>query len=171
MALMKDLREQLQAHLDKFAIKDGQNAESFIDTSSPEAENASKQLISSALIHAVDISTSIRNFDVSETWADLLFDEFFAQGDYEREHGMEVSFLCDRHTTEIAGGQVGFIDFVVLPLFKQLGNINQDVLDVQVQSGKTNMNLFKLKAEAEQASAEVISDKEEEVKSSNCCCQ
>jgi len=104
MALMKELREQLKTHLDKFAIKDGKNADKFVDSSSPEAANDSKQLISSALIHAVDISTSIRSFEVSEIWADKLFDEFFSQGDYERDNGMEISFLCDRTNTEMSGG-------------------------------------------------------------------
>lgn len=71
-------------------------------------------------MHAADISTSIRKFEVSEIWADRLFEEFFAQGDYEKSQGMDVSFLCDRHTTEVAGGQSGFIQFVVLPIFRQL---------------------------------------------------
>lgn len=42
MALMKELREQLQTHMDKFAIMNGKNADRFIDNTSPEAENASK---------------------------------------------------------------------------------------------------------------------------------
>jgi hypothetical protein len=64
----------------------------------------SKQLISSSLIHAADISTSIRPFDISETWADKLFEEFFSQGDTEKSKGLDISFLCDRKTTQIAGG-------------------------------------------------------------------
>jgi len=56
------------------------------------------------LIHAADISTSIRSFEISQTWADKLFEEFFYQGDTEKSKGLEISFLCDRKTTEIAGG-------------------------------------------------------------------
>jgi hypothetical protein len=35
MALMKDLRIQLQEHLDKFEIKNGENVDRLIDKSSP----------------------------------------------------------------------------------------------------------------------------------------
>jgi len=56
------------------------------------------------LIHAADISTSIRPFEISQTWADKLFEEFFYQGDTEKAKGLSISFLCDRKTTEIAGG-------------------------------------------------------------------
>lgn len=160
MAIMKDLRTELQTHLDKFAIKNGKNTNLLVDRSTPETEEASKQLISSALLHAADISTSIRSFEISEVWADRLFSEFFAQGDYEREHGMEVSFLCDRNTTEIAGGQGGFINFVVIPIFKQLNDISGCISSVQIKSGLRNVELFKIKAEAEKVkAAEAIQEK------------
>ena len=119
-----------------------------------ETEEASKQLISSSILHAADISTSIRSFEVSEIWADRPFSEFFAQGDYEKQHGMEVSFLCARDTTEIAGGQGGFINFVVLPIFKQLSDISGDIESIQIKSGKRNVELFKIKAEQEKTQAE-----------------
>lgn len=89
----------------------------MIDTSSPRAIENSKQLVSNAILHACDISTSLRDFDVSAKWADLLFDEFFNQGDTEKSLNIEVSMLCDRETTKIAGGQTGFISFVVMPIF------------------------------------------------------
>ena len=58
-----------------------------------------KQLLSNVILHSCDISTSLRDFDVSQQWADLLF-----QGDKEKEMGLEISFLCDRTTTNIAVG-------------------------------------------------------------------
>ena len=60
----------------------------MIDTSSPETVEVSKQLVSSVTLHACDISTSLRPFDLSTQWADLLFDEFFNQGDMEKEKGL-----------------------------------------------------------------------------------
>ena len=44
----------------------------------------SKQLVSSVLLHACDISTSLRDFPTSTNWADLLFEEFYNQGDMEK---------------------------------------------------------------------------------------
>jgi hypothetical protein len=142
MALMKDLRTQLQDHLDANQIKNGQNVERLIDTSSEKTIESSKQLISSSLIHAADISTSIRSFDISQTWADKLFEEFFDQGDAEKSKGLEISFLCDRKTTEIAGGQAGFIQFVVIPIFKQLSDLSPAIEKLQIKSASSNINSF-----------------------------
>lgn len=50
-------------------------------------------------MHAADVSTQTRTFDVAVEWTHLLFDEFFNQGDIEKEKGLPVSFLCDRETT------------------------------------------------------------------------
>lgn len=109
MAEMKNLRDKLKTCMDAKGIANGQNSDRLIDTSSPKAIEESKQLVSNAILHASDISTSLRDFDVSAQWADLLFEEFFNQGDTEKALGLEVSMLCDRETTKIAGGQTGFI--------------------------------------------------------------
>jgi len=70
------------------------------------------------VLHACDISTSLRSFDTSVQWADLLFKEFFVQGDTEKAKGLPVSQMCDRNVTKIAAGQAGFISFIVMPIFK-----------------------------------------------------
>lgn len=62
MATMKQLREDFQDHLNKQGIKSGANCENLIDTSSPDAIEHSKQLVSSTLLHACDISTNLREF-------------------------------------------------------------------------------------------------------------
>jgi hypothetical protein len=54
-------------------------------------------------------------------WVRLLEEEFFAQGDQEATCGMlEISFLMDRNKPGASDTQVGFFDFVVLPLFRAL---------------------------------------------------
>lgn len=50
-------------------------------------------------------------------WTILLFEEFFNQGDVEKEAGLPVSFLCDRETTQIPQSQPGFVNFILAPLF------------------------------------------------------
>ena len=74
---MNQLREEFQAHLNKFGIKDQANRELLIDMTDEDTIEDSKQLVSSCVLHACDISTSLRAFDISSQWADLLFDEFF----------------------------------------------------------------------------------------------
>ena len=77
MATMKQLRDEFQDHLNKFGITKDENRDKLIDTTSPETIETSKQLVSSVTLHACDISTSLRPYDLSTQWADLLFDEFF----------------------------------------------------------------------------------------------
>ena len=71
-------------------------------------------------MHAADVSTQTRPFEVAREWTYLLFEEFFHQGDVEKELGLPVSFLCDRKTTAISQSQPGFVNFIVAPLFQTL---------------------------------------------------
>ncbi|KAL6759759.1 hypothetical protein V8C86DRAFT_1826880 [Haematococcus lacustris] len=50
-------------------------------------------------------------------WVSQLEAEFFAQGDAERAQGLTISPLCDRTKQGITKSQIGFFDFVALPLF------------------------------------------------------
>ncbi|KAL6755517.1 3'5'-cyclic nucleotide phosphodiesterase [Haematococcus lacustris] len=50
-------------------------------------------------------------------WVSRLEAEFFTQGDAERAQGLPISPLCDRTKQGITKSQVGFFDFVALPLF------------------------------------------------------
>lgn len=44
--------------------------------------------------------------------------EFFHQGDMERERNLDISAMCDRHTATVEKSQVGFIDYIVHPLWE-----------------------------------------------------
>ena len=52
-------------------------------------------------MHAADVSVPCRNFKLLKKWSYLLFEEFFNQGDEEKSRGLQVSFLCDRETTNV----------------------------------------------------------------------
>lgn len=62
-----------------------------------------KQFALTALLHAADISHSTRPFDVSYKWTLRVQNEFFNQGDREKELGQEVTFICDREKVKIPG--------------------------------------------------------------------
>eukprot|EP00971_Amphidinium_carterae_P220913 4386090-Amphidinium_carterae.2 len=51
-----------------------------------------------------------------EKLAHLCLDEFFAQGDLEKEAGLPVQMLNDRDKVNRPNSQVGFIEFVITPL-------------------------------------------------------
>jgi len=56
-------------------------------------------------------------------WTDRCLQEFFAQGDMERELGLPISPNCDRNKTEKPDSQIGFINFVVKPAYEVLADI------------------------------------------------
>ena len=72
------------------------------------------------LIKAADISNPARSLKVYQRWIDGVVLEFFAQGDAEKARGLPISMNCDRQTVEVPKAQVGFITFLVGPLFEAL---------------------------------------------------
>jgi len=69
-----------------------------------------------ALLHFADISNPVRPFHVCKDWAIVILEEFFAEGDLEKQRGLPVVALHDRERTNLAFSQIGFIDFFAAPL-------------------------------------------------------
>jgi len=67
------------------------------------------------LIHCADISNPTKKFDIYYKWAELVVEEFFQQGDKEKELGLKCTF--DRETTTIYKNQLGFINYIEIPFF------------------------------------------------------
>ena len=74
-------------------------------------------------IHSSDVSYPCRDFGIVKEWTYLVFEEFFNQGDIEKNFDLPVSMLCDREKINVPKSQPGFINFVVLPLFTNLSNV------------------------------------------------
>jgi cAMP-specific phosphodiesterase 4 len=67
-------------------------------------------------LHCSDISNPFKPYELCAKWADLVVEEFFQQGDTEREMGLEISPMCDRNSVALCNMQMGFIEFAVAPL-------------------------------------------------------
>jgi hypothetical protein len=76
------------------------------------------------------MGSSIKPFEIAQDWTTKLYDEFFTQGDKEKDLGLNVSFLCDRQTTNIASSQFGFISNMVMPTYSILSNLCPDICNV-----------------------------------------
>lgn len=74
-----------------------------------------KSKAASLVLHCCDISHPAKRWDLHHRWTMSLLDEFFLQGDKERELGLPFSPLCDRNNTLVAESQIGFIEFIVEP--------------------------------------------------------
>ncbi|XP_039575025.1 cAMP-specific 3',5'-cyclic phosphodiesterase 4D-like, partial [Passer montanus] len=70
------------------------------------------------MVHCADLSNPTKPLGLYRQWTERIMEEFFRQGDRERERGMEISPMCDRHSASVESSQVGFIDFVVQPLWE-----------------------------------------------------
>lgn len=81
---------------------------------------AERETITKTLLHAADISNPAKPWDVAKAWSDRVIQEFFAQGEKEKEEGLPVSPNMDAATTQPARVSLNFIDFIVAPLFVAL---------------------------------------------------
>lgn len=70
-------------------------------------------------LKCADISNPCRPWEISKKWSQKVCEEFFRQGDYERQLNLPVTSLCDRYSTSVPKIQVGFFKFVVTPLFDE----------------------------------------------------
>lgn len=69
-------------------------------------------------IKSADIGHSAKVGELHEKWTALVCEEFFNQGDMEKERNLPVSIYCDRETTDIPKSQAGFIKNICLPLYE-----------------------------------------------------
>ncbi|XP_070183681.1 high affinity cGMP-specific 3',5'-cyclic phosphodiesterase 9A-like [Littorina saxatilis] len=85
------------------------------------------------LVKVADISNECRPMQVSEPWLECLLQEFFNQSDMEKLEGLPVAPFMDRDKVTKPSSQIGFIKFVLLPLFESVGQlfpqIDADVIE------------------------------------------
>uniref|UniRef100_A0A669DR31 Phosphodiesterase n=1 Tax=Oreochromis niloticus TaxID=8128 RepID=A0A669DR31_ORENI len=85
------------------------------------------------MVHCADLSNPTKPLELYRQWTDRIMVEFFTQGDREREKGMEISPMCDKHNASVEKNQVGFIDYIVHPLWETWADLvhpdAQDILD------------------------------------------
>jgi len=74
-------------------------------------------------IKAADLGHVIKPFNLHETWSNLLLEEFYHQGDLEKEKGFPVLPHMDRakHSPEsFHKAQVGFLEHVAIPIWEPI---------------------------------------------------
>lgn len=78
------------------------------------------QLMMNALLHCADVSNPMKHWALAQKLAYLCMDEFFAQGDKEKELGIPVQILNDRDKVNRANSQIGFQEFMLAPFVEAL---------------------------------------------------
>ena len=111
----------------------------LVESENFDPEDNDKTASSDFLFHMADISNPSKPWLIWQKWTDLLFIEFFDQGDKERELGIDISFLMDRTTTNIAKAQDGFIKNLIRPAYSLLSKmlphlrLNLRYMDVNIE--------------------------------------
>jgi len=58
------------------------------------------------MAHCADLSNPTKPLSLYQQWTERIMEEFFRQGDLEREEGLDISPMCDRQTATVEKTQV-----------------------------------------------------------------
>mmetsp|Transcript_9370 Transcript_9370/g.18269 ORF Transcript_9370/g.18269 Transcript_9370/m.18269 type:complete len:309 (+) Transcript_9370:2053-2979(+) len=122
----------LRPRTDPQGIND--DARKIIEEMCKEAEG--RLMIMKLLIKCADINHPSRPLPLHKKWCALIQEEFFNQGDQEADLGLAKSRGMDRKTSTpqaIAKGNVGFIKFIVNPLF--------DIMKTRIRNPQFSRNI------------------------------
>lgn len=111
MVLATDLAQHFQV-ISSFKNK-AQNAVSF-------NSRDDRILLLKMFLKCADVSNPTKEWTLYNKWASNVLEEFFRQGDRERDLSIPISPFCDRVNTSTASSQIGFINFICLPSFEAL---------------------------------------------------
>ena len=92
-------------------------------TGNEQTKNDEQQSLLDFIIHLADLAHNTRLFCISFKWVQILSEEFWRQGDLEKQKNLPISFLCDRQNTNVPQSQIGFLTGFILPTFECLSNI------------------------------------------------
>ncbi|XP_019521549.1 PREDICTED: high affinity cGMP-specific 3',5'-cyclic phosphodiesterase 9A [Hipposideros armiger] len=90
-------------------------------------------LLKMILIKCCDISNEVRPMEVAEPWVDCLLEEYFMQSDREKSEGLPVAPFMDRDKVTKATAQIGFIKFVLIPMFETVTKLFPAVEELMLQ--------------------------------------
>ena len=123
----------------EYNINKGKNREKIKENNKL---NDIQQQFLEILIHACDISNPTKTFNIYNLWANKVMSEFFRQGDKEKQLGLKVSMNCDRLTTTLPQCQIGFMNYIVGPLFISIVEIFPE-LNFLVENLNNNVEKYK----------------------------
>ncbi|XP_013391999.1 high affinity cGMP-specific 3',5'-cyclic phosphodiesterase 9A isoform X2 [Lingula anatina] len=90
-------------------------------------------LLKMVLVKCCDISNEVRPAEVSEPWVDCLLEEYFNQSDREKLEGLPVAPFMDREKVTKPTAQIGFIKFVLIPMFETVAKLFPIVDTIMVE--------------------------------------
>jgi len=133
---------EMRVKFESFDIVDGNNVNKLILPEKADnailKNNENVQMILSGCVRTADISNPAKMNSIFIKWTEIIYQEFFTQGNKEKELGNNPSFLCDRETTNIYKSQIGFLKFVVIKQFETMYNV---MPEIKIYLDNIKMNL------------------------------
>ncbi|KAH7647415.1 cGMP phosphodiesterase A4 [Cryptosporidium bovis] len=86
----------------------------------PYGDSQDRLMLSRTCLKAADIGHGALKWVQHYKWCKSVVEEFFIQGEEEKALSLPISPMCDRDSTDVPKSQVGFLNFVCLPLFQEL---------------------------------------------------
>eukprot|EP00002_Diphylleia_rotans_P030665 TRINITY_DN631_c0_g1_i1.p1 TRINITY_DN631_c0_g1~~TRINITY_DN631_c0_g1_i1.p1 ORF type:complete len:333 (-),score=73.18 TRINITY_DN631_c0_g1_i1:413-1411(-) len=108
----------------------------------------SRMLLMKMAVKLSDVSNPAKLPHIAQEWTRRITEEFYNQGDKEKERSLPISPFMDRTAPVLSKSQIGFISFVVQPL-AELWNSALHTCDESLQNLAANLEFWKAKAEAE----------------------
>lgn len=65
------------------------------------------------MLHCADLNSPTKPFEIYKQWTFGVMEEFFKQGDKEKELGIEISAMCDRDSVVVDKAQVSESNFLI----------------------------------------------------------
>ncbi|KAG2469936.1 PDE9A phosphodiesterase, partial [Polypterus senegalus] len=107
------------------------------------------------LIKCCDISNEVRPTEVAEPWVDCLLEEYFMQSDREKSEGLPVAPFMDRDKVTKATAQIGFIKFVLIPMFETVMKLFPQIEEIMVQPLRDSRDHYEELKQIDDAMTEV----------------
>jgi GAF domain-containing protein len=119
-------------------------ANDTLDAGPINLANPTHRLMAMTMLMKVsDISNVSRPFEIADKWSDVLCEEFWRQGDMELAQGLPISSpLNIRGAGNKPKGQIGFYNFVCIPLYQAIARIFPE-LEVNLDAVKSNLMRWK----------------------------
>lgn len=131
---LRELIDELQTTQ---TLKNSQNIIDKDNTTNKKNEHDRKSVMSKAEIRSIirnmtvkasDLSNPTRPLEIALKWTDAIMEEFWQQGEKESQLGLTITPIMNRDKPNIEYGQLGFIDHLVIPLFKEWLRFSQSFI-------------------------------------------
>ncbi|KAJ3365332.1 hypothetical protein GGF31_008571 [Allomyces arbusculus] len=105
------------------AATGGKDAPPLVVEDEPLLTTSERIALVRCVLHAADISNTVRPWDLCKKWSDLVLEELYAQGDVERIAGLPISPNTDRSARAQGQFALDFSDVIIEPFFVLLADV------------------------------------------------